>query len=159
MLASAQITIRDEADWHIADRPPDTPAMDALWLDTSVTPNQLRRWNGVEWVACGSETALSQYYTKTELDTRFEQTDGSITAMSNRVTTVQNSLGSLNVGGRNYLLDSQVEVRIDNADEFVSAVVQPQVLLAPDAFSHCLGTTLVARLCLHEASDIMALSQ
>ena len=144
MLASAQITIRDEADWHIADRPPDTPAMDALWLDTSVTPNQLRRWNGVEWVACGSETDLSQYYTKTELDTRFEQTGGSITAMSNRVTTVQNSLGSLNVGGRNYLLGSQVEVRIDNADEFVSAVAQPQVLLAPDAFSHCLGTTLVA---------------
>lgn len=31
---------------------PSFPAVNDLWLDTSVTPNQLKRWTGWEWIKC-----------------------------------------------------------------------------------------------------------
>ena len=35
--------------------PPAAPAENDLWLDTSVTPNLLKRWNGAAWVQVGAE--------------------------------------------------------------------------------------------------------
>ena len=87
--------IRDRENWHIADQPPEAPAADTLWLDTSVTPHLLKRWDGAEWVSCGAETDLSQYYTKTEMDTRLEQTDSGIAALSNRITTTAGDAAAL----------------------------------------------------------------
>lgn len=55
MLARAQLTIRDENDMTIADSAPPAPTINALWLDTSVTPNRLKRWDGSTWVDCGAE--------------------------------------------------------------------------------------------------------
>ena len=55
MLTCAQITIRDDNDMTIAAVPPANPAVDTLWLDTSVTPNMLKRWNGTAWVECGAQ--------------------------------------------------------------------------------------------------------
>ena len=72
MLAAAQITIRDENDVVIASAAPASPVVDMLWLDTSVTPNALKRWNGNAWVDCSEDVDLSAYYTRTEMDTRFE---------------------------------------------------------------------------------------
>lgn len=57
MIARAQLTIRDENDMTIAAIPPASPAVDTLWLDTSVTPNRLKRWNGSAWVDCSAEPA------------------------------------------------------------------------------------------------------
>ena len=57
MIARAQLTVRDENDMQIAATAPANPAVDTLWLDTSVTPNMLKRWNGTAWVECGSEPA------------------------------------------------------------------------------------------------------
>ena len=87
--------IRDRENWHIADRPPETPAADTLWLVTSVTPHLLKRWDGAEWVSCGAETDLSQYYTKTEMDTRLEQTDSGIAALASRVATTADDTAAL----------------------------------------------------------------
>ena len=78
MLAAAQLTIRDENDVVIASAAPASPVVDMLWLDTSVTPNTLRRWTGTAWVDCGEDIDLSAYYTRTEMDTRFEQTEAAI---------------------------------------------------------------------------------
>ena len=44
MLARAQMTIRDEADVVIMSTAPASPVTDMLWLDTSSTPHQLKRW-------------------------------------------------------------------------------------------------------------------
>ena len=87
--------IRDRENWHIADRPPEAPAADTLWLDTSVTPHLLKRWDGAEWVSCGAEADLSQYYTKTEMDTRLEQTDSGIAALASRVATTAGDAAAL----------------------------------------------------------------
>ena len=55
MIAASQITIRDENDMQIAATAPANPTVNTLWLDISVTPNMLKRWNGTAWVECGVE--------------------------------------------------------------------------------------------------------
>ena len=55
----------------------------------------LKRWDGGQWIDCGSETDLSQYYTKTEMDTRLEQTESGIAALSNRITTTAGDAAAL----------------------------------------------------------------
>ena len=75
----------------VAETAPENPAEDALWLDTSVQPNEMKRWNGATWEACGADVDLSSFYTKAEMDTRFEQTDAAIAlkADSNLVSNLE----------------------------------------------------------------------
>ena len=81
----AQITQNDQI--AVANAAPGNPAQNALWLDTSVQPNELKRWNGTAWESCGADVDLSAFYTKTEMDTRFEQTSAAI-ALKADATTV-----------------------------------------------------------------------
>lgn len=81
----AQITQNDQI--AVANAAPGNPAQNALWLDTSVQPNELKRWNGTAWESCGADVDLSAFYTKTEMDTRFEQTSTAI-ALKADATTV-----------------------------------------------------------------------
>ena len=66
MLARAQLTIRNEKDMTIGDSAPPTPTIDSLWLDTSVTPNRLKRWDGSTWVDCGAEPAANELVVGTQ---------------------------------------------------------------------------------------------
>jgi hypothetical protein len=50
MIATGQFTIHDLTDITVSSTPPSNPVVDMMWLDTSVTPNQLKRWNGSTWV-------------------------------------------------------------------------------------------------------------
>lgn len=81
----AQITQSDQI--AVANAAPRNPAQNALWLDTSVQPNELKRWNGTAWESCGADVDLSAFYTKAEMDTRFEQTSAAI-ALKADATTV-----------------------------------------------------------------------
>lgn len=81
----AQITQSDQI--AVANVAPGNPAENALWLDTSVQPNELKRWSGTAWESCGADVDLSAFYTKTEMDTRFEQTGAAI-ALKADATTV-----------------------------------------------------------------------
>ena len=81
----AQITQSDQI--AVANVAPGNPAQNALWLDISVQPNELKRWNGTAWESCGADVDLSAFYTKTEMDTRFEQTSAAI-ALKADATTV-----------------------------------------------------------------------
>ena len=81
----AQITQSDQI--AVANVAPGNPAQNALWLDTSVQPNELKRWNGTAWESCGADVDLSVFYTKTEMDTCFEQTSAAI-ALKADATTV-----------------------------------------------------------------------
>lgn len=47
--AIAQITIRDENDIDIGSTAPINPVKDQMWLDTSVNPSVLKRYNGSSW--------------------------------------------------------------------------------------------------------------
>ena len=60
MIARAQMTIRDDNDLSISTTAPATPVLNELWLDTSVTPNMLKRWSGTAWVACGAQPVGSE---------------------------------------------------------------------------------------------------
>ena len=84
----AQITQSDQI--AVANAAPENPAENALWLDTSVQPNELKRWNGTAWEACGADVDLSAFYTKTEMDTRFEQTGAAIALKADKteITTL-----------------------------------------------------------------------
>lgn len=46
----AQYTIRDDTDITVSASAPADPAQDQLWLDTSLTPNQMKRFDGSIWV-------------------------------------------------------------------------------------------------------------
>lgn len=92
MLCVAQLTIRDETDIYVSDTAPLAPVLHMLWLDTSVTPNLIKRWSGTAWMACGSDVDPDDYYTKTELSTRFSQTDQTIALKADQ--TVTDNLGS-----------------------------------------------------------------
>ena len=81
----AQITQSDQI--AVANVAPGNPAQNALWLDISVQPNELKRWNGTAWESCGADVDLSEFYTKAEMDTRFEQTSAAI-ALKADATTV-----------------------------------------------------------------------
>ena len=81
----AQITQSDQI--AVANAAPGNPAQNALWLDTSVQPNELKRWNGTACESCGADVDLSVFYTKTEMDTCFEQTSAAI-ALKADATTV-----------------------------------------------------------------------
>lgn len=134
MLAIAQITIRDEKDMIVSSSAPTSPSTDTIWLDTSVTPHKLKRWNGSQWVECGADVDLSNYYTKTEVNTKITQTQNMIASKADASTV--SSLGQRmsaaeekitpevisqtvassalyayeKYAGRNYLLDSANEL-------------------------------------------------
>lgn len=48
-LATGQFTITDFNDVTIASTAPLKPFLNQLWIDTSVVPNQLKRWDGTKW--------------------------------------------------------------------------------------------------------------
>ena len=81
--------ISESGQITVANAAPENPTENALWLDTSVQPNELKRWNGTVWKSCGADVDLSAFYTKTEMDTRFEQTNAAI-ALKADATTVSN---------------------------------------------------------------------
>ena len=53
IVSTGQITIVDHNDVTISTVQPVSPNVDQLWLDSSVVPNQMKRWNGATWVDTG----------------------------------------------------------------------------------------------------------
>jgi len=130
LLAMAQITIRDEKDMIVSATAPSNPSTDTIWLDTSTTPHKLKRWNGSAWVECGADVDLSNYYTKTEVNTQITQTQNmiaskadasTVSSLGQRVSAAEEKITPEAISqtvassalyafekyaGRNYLLDS-----------------------------------------------------
>ena len=95
-IATGQFTIVDLNDIDISATAPSSPSMDRLWLDSSATPNILKRWNGTDWIA---STALSL----SELDsTASDKLDNSVqkdTSYNNAYLTQNGMLVKDLVGG------------------------------------------------------------
>ena len=81
---TAQYSIVDLNDIIVSGSPPSNLVVDLLWLDTSVTPIQLRKYNGSSWDIVND----SAFAIKTANDYTDEK-------LSNYATTVTNSLGDL----------------------------------------------------------------
>jgi hypothetical protein len=57
-LARAQYTVSDQNDPIMQGTAPANPVVDTLWLNTSITPNDLRRWTGTAWASVGKPTVI-----------------------------------------------------------------------------------------------------
>ena len=53
LIASGQLPLYDYNDAIIAGAAPVNPSPDTLWLDSSVTPNMMKRWDGLAWEPVG----------------------------------------------------------------------------------------------------------
>ena len=53
LIASGQLPLYDFNDAIIAGIQPANPSLDTLWLDSSVTPNMMKKWGGLEWEPVG----------------------------------------------------------------------------------------------------------
>ncbi len=58
MICSAQYTIRDASDVHVGPMEPSPVIGEQLWLDTSVSPNLLKRWTGSGWMPASNRTIV-----------------------------------------------------------------------------------------------------
>ena len=163
MLACAQITIRQAQDWEASPTPPANPTPDTLWLDISLTPNILKRWDGAAWVSVGVNAG--DVYSRTEMDTRFAQTDQAISlkanqstvvALTNRVTSAEQKITPTAIvstvrssneyrydrfAGRNYvLLSHQIHTFMNNtyrySDGSASGLTGWTMSVSPDLFEH-----------------------
>ncbi|KYD04272.1 hypothetical protein B4119_3344 [Parageobacillus caldoxylosilyticus] len=106
--------------------PPSNPAIDTLWLDTSVTPNVLKRWNGSTWVKATPTTASEVgAYTKSETDSKLaiKANQSDLDALTTRVSVAESSITQLSneiqlkVNQSDYDVDIQnLQSRISNAE-------------------------------------------
>lgn len=55
--AVGQFTIIDLNDTTISSTAPAVKIVDMIWLDTSVVPNQLKKWSGTAWINVGDRNA------------------------------------------------------------------------------------------------------
>jgi len=53
LIASGQLPLYDYNDAIIAGAAPVNPSPDTLWLDNSVKPNMMKRWDGLAWEPVG----------------------------------------------------------------------------------------------------------
>lgn len=72
-IATAQITIVDFNDVDITSTEPSTPVENQLWLDTSVVPNLMKRWDGADWIIVNDTSEVAAQIT-TNTNTNIEQT-------------------------------------------------------------------------------------
>lgn len=59
-LATAQFTITDHNDVNVQTLQPENPVLDTLWLDISLVPNELKRWDGQSWQKISDGDAASK---------------------------------------------------------------------------------------------------
>lgn len=83
MIAAAQHTIVDLSDPIVSGTAPTAPVVDMLWMDTSVSPALLKRWNGSTWelvndTQIGSRNLIAEGCFKNGLYTTTEPADISL---------------------------------------------------------------------------------
>ena len=106
LKTSALITIVDLNDPVMSGEEPENPEIDMLWIDTSSYPNELKRWNGAEWVSVSNVDPEALATRFTLLETSISEQEGQIALMATkeevteidgRVTSAQTQLAELDV--------------------------------------------------------------
>ena len=108
LLTSGQAIFTDEQDQIVlSDVPPQIPKSDVLWLDTSVNPNVLKKWDGQKWNVVNDTSGLNE--TVETLQTDFTVEQGKINALI-KETHITNKDGSESTLKDKYL---QTEATVD----------------------------------------------
>lgn len=124
-VAVAQFTIRDDTDIIVSVNTPTDPVLNMLWLDTGVTPNVLKKYNGLTWqvvndtssiyetISTSINTATTEILgTVEEKIAEVRMTDRDFTVMygrtvgqgvTNEINGVQNNLDEYERGVSNYM--------------------------------------------------------
>ena len=92
LITTGQLTLYDYNDALIAGTPPTNPEVDTLWLDTSKSPNMMKRWNGAKWDNIG------------ELDPQYTE---KIETITGNITEIEKTLGNMADDGKLDLTDRQ----------------------------------------------------
>ena len=130
LLAQTQFTIRDTSDMIIGNTAPVNPATNQIWLDTSVTPNIMKRWDGSTWITIVdsgdiySAISQSEEDVKTYVDTKVSEmtlTDSEFTTIFNR-TVATNIFGNVQEADRKSI--DQVQGDLDNYKTDISVYMR-----------------------------------
>lgn len=88
LKATGQITLTDLNDAIITGTAPLNPTTATLWLDTSTTPNALKRWTGSAWAKASVTTADDiNSYTKPQVDSSIEDTKKYVQSRTENLVT------------------------------------------------------------------------
>ena len=98
MKAVAQYTIRDTSDALIQTQAPLSPVIDTLWLDTSITPNQLKRWDGTQWLVVNDPDNIVQIAVEETLKAEItvDGETGTIEEFASKIVTADGKVTKLN---------------------------------------------------------------
>lgn len=114
-IAISQFTICDLNDITTSNTAPLNPSVDQLWLDTSITPNHLKKWNGVIWDQTGASSLE-------ELDP----------AASGRLTTVETTILQNSEDILLKVSQTEVDTSINDANAYADALHQEGLDLLDD---------------------------
>lgn len=102
-IATGQLTLYDYNDTLVAGVAPVDPTLNSLWLDNSVSPTMMKKWNGSGWTDVG------------EMDPNYSET---VTAIQTTLNNMAND-GLLDYTDRQKLKDEIAEITgtiiLDNA--------------------------------------------
>lgn len=131
----------------------------------------LYRWDGAGWVKIGDDVDMADFYTKTELNTMFDQTNaeialratkeetsilknrmetaegkltvqsGQITSAVSNATSALTTVNNLKIGGRNYVLKSNQT--IERSTESPDQKWMTSIAMSPDFVEDCKGKSIV----------------
>lgn len=88
-----------------------------------------------------SDNLAKNYYTKTDTDAKFKVTNDSITSAVSKITTVENELDNLSVGGRNLLLNTD---KLFKRDNMAPNLVSTSFHVPKEKNAELIGKTLTA---------------
>lgn len=110
LKTSSQFTIVDLNDPIQSGEEPDNPIIDTLWVDTSSTPNELKRWNGSEWVSVSNYNPEELELEIERIETEISQQNGEILlrATKEELTQVDDKVTA------NQIEIALIETRYDN---------------------------------------------
>src|SRR5699024_5301173 len=118
---------------------PENPVNNALWLDMSVEPNMLKRWDALTqtWIELGADVDLSDYPTRSEVTSEINQSASSITTqvrneISGDISEIQQDVSSLTTRVSNAEGDASqalqtangLSSRVSNAEDDASEALQ-----------------------------------
>ena len=118
---------------------PENPVNNALWLDMSVEPNMLKRWDALTqtWIELGADIDLSDYPTRSEVTSEINQSASSITTqvrneISGDISEIEQDVSSLTMRVSNAEGDASqalqtangLSSRVSNAEDDASEALQ-----------------------------------
>ena len=118
---------------------PENPVNNALWLDMSVEPNMLKRWDALTqtWIDLGADIDLSNYPTRSEVTSEINQSASSITTqvrneISGDISEIEQDVSSLTTRVSNAEGDASqalqtangLSSRVSNAEDDASEALQ-----------------------------------